>query len=139
MVAVSQTVPIHVGSIPDAVRSCSRSTGWRSSEPGDLITCNDYYRVGTHLNDVVFVRPLIVDDQVLGALTLRCHQMDLGWRGPGRLLGDKTEPLRGRPGRAADEVVLPGRAGCRGGQGVHGQHPYGAADVQRDARDQRLV
>ncbi len=63
--------------------SRSRSTGWSGFEPGDLITCNDYFRVGTHLNDVVFIRPLIVDGEVLGALTLRCHQMDLGGLAPG--------------------------------------------------------
>ena len=83
MVAVSQTVPNHVGSIPDAVRVMLEEYGLEKLRPGDLITCNDYYRVGTHLNDVVFVRPLIVDDQVLGALTLRCHQMDLGGVAPG--------------------------------------------------------
>jgi len=83
MVAVSQTVPLHVGSIPDAVRIILEEYGLESLEPGDLIACNDYFRVGTHLNDVVFVRPLIIDGELLGALTLRCHQTDLGGIAPG--------------------------------------------------------
>ena len=83
MAAVSQTVPNHVGSIPDAVRITLEEYGLDQLQSGDLITCNDYFRVGTHLNDVVFIRPLIINGELLGALTLRCHQMDLGGIAPG--------------------------------------------------------
>jgi N-methylhydantoinase B len=89
MAAVSQTVPLHVGSIPDAVRITLEEYGLEDLENGDLIACNDYYRVGTHLNDVVFIRPLILDGRLIGALALRCHQIDIGGKAPGGFQASK--------------------------------------------------
>ncbi len=89
MAAVSQTVPLHVGSIPDAVRITLEEYGLDELTSGDLIACNDYYRVGTHLNDVVFIRPLILDGRLIGALALRCHQIDIGGKAPGGFQASK--------------------------------------------------
>lgn len=89
MAAVSQTVPLHVGSIPDAVRITLEEYGLDDLSTGDLIACNDYYRVGTHLNDVVFIRPLILDGRLIGALALRCHQIDIGGKAPGGFQASK--------------------------------------------------
>lgn len=100
MVAVSQTVPVHVGSIPDAVRITLEEFGLERLAPGDVIICNDYFRVGTHLNDLVFVRPLFVDGELLGALTLRCHQMDIGGKAPGGFQASKLN-------RYEDGLALP--------------------------------
>jgi N-methylhydantoinase B len=100
MVAVSQTVPVHVGSIPDAVRITLEEFGLDRIAPGDVIICNDYFRVGTHLNDLVFVRPLFVDGDLLGALTLRCHQIDMGGKAPGGFQASKID-------RFEDGLALP--------------------------------
>jgi N-methylhydantoinase B len=104
MVAVSQTVPNHVGSIPDAVRVTLEEYGLNRLQSGDLITCNDYFRVGTHLNDVVFIRPLIIGGELLGALTLRCHQMDMGGITPGGFTVSKRD--RYEDGLAVPPVKL---------------------------------
>ena len=100
MAAVSQTVPLHVGSIPDAVRITLEEYGLENLANGDIIACNDYYRVGTHLNDVVFIRPLILDGRLLGALALRCHQIDIGGKAPGGFQASKMN-------RFEDGLTLP--------------------------------
>lgn len=119
MVAVSQTVPLHVGSIPDAVRISLEEYGIENLGSGDLIVCNDYYRVGTHLNDVVFMRPLLSDGRLIGALALRCHQIDVGGKAPGGFQVSKANrfedglslpPLRlfknGEPVKEAVSLVM---------------------------------
>ncbi|MGI9625063.1 MAG: hydantoinase B/oxoprolinase family protein [Acidimicrobiales bacterium] len=78
MPAVSATLPYFVGSLPDGVRLCFEEFGLDDLRPGDVIVVNDPYRQGTHLNDVSFMRPLFHDGQMLGALVLRCHMLDLG-------------------------------------------------------------
>jgi N-methylhydantoinase B len=100
MAAVSQTVPTHVGSIPDAVRITLEEYGLDQLAPGDVITCNDYFRVGTHLNDVVFIRPLFLDGTLIGALALRCHQIDMGGKAPGGFQASKAN-------RYEDGLALP--------------------------------
>ncbi|MEI8240590.1 MAG: hydantoinase B/oxoprolinase family protein, partial [Actinomycetota bacterium] len=67
---------------------------------GDIIACNDYYRVGTHLNDMVFIRPMIRDGRLLGAIALRCHQIDIGGKAPGGFQASKLN-------RFADGLTLP--------------------------------
>ena len=71
MAAVSQTIPLFFGSMPEAVRISLDEHGIDELVPGDVIIVNDPYRVGTHLNDVV------------GAVTIRAHMLDWGGRSIG--------------------------------------------------------
>lgn len=78
MAAVSESLPLFFGSIPDAVRIVLEEYGVDRVKPGDVILVNDYYRVGTHLNDACLIRPLFYGDELIGAVTLRAHMMDMG-------------------------------------------------------------
>lgn len=78
MVAVSETLPLFYGSIPDAVRIVIEEYGAERLRPGDLLLCNDYYRVGTHLNDICAIRPIFHQGTLVGAATVRSHQVDIG-------------------------------------------------------------
>jgi N-methylhydantoinase B len=78
MAAVSETVPLFYGSIPDAVRIVVDEYGPENLAPGDVLMVNDYYRVGTHLNDLCLIRPVFHDGQIAGVVTIRAHFLDMG-------------------------------------------------------------
>jgi N-methylhydantoinase B len=80
MAAVSETLPLFYGSIPDAVRLVLEEYGVDKLLPGDVVIVNDYYRVGTHLNDVCSIRPIFHRGELMGAVTIRAHMMDMGGR-----------------------------------------------------------
>jgi len=78
MVAVSETLPLFYGSVPDAVPLVIHEYGMDRLQPGDSILVNDYYRAGTHLNDVCQIRPLFYQGRQVGAVTIRAHMTDMG-------------------------------------------------------------
>ena len=78
MAAVSETMPLFYGSIPDAVRITMEEYGVENLKPGDVLIVNDYYRVGTHLNDAIVMRPVFHDDRIVAIVCIRAHFMDVG-------------------------------------------------------------
>jgi N-methylhydantoinase B len=78
MAAVSETMPLFYGSIPDAVRIVLDEYGADELVPGDVLIVNDYYRVGTHLNDTCLIRPVFFDGRIVGVVTVRAHFLDMG-------------------------------------------------------------
>lgn len=51
--------------------------------PGDVFAINDPYRGGTHLNDVSFIRPIFVADEIIGFAQNKGHWADIGGSVPG--------------------------------------------------------
>jgi N-methylhydantoinase B len=78
MAAVSETMPLFYGSIPDAVRIVIEEYGPDQLHPGDVLIVNDYYRVGTHLNDACLMRPVFHHDRIVAVVTVRAHFLDMG-------------------------------------------------------------
>ncbi len=78
MAAVSETMPLFYGSIPDAVRIVMDEYGTEHMVSGDVLIVNDYYRVGTHLNDTCLIRPVFYDERIVGVVTVRAHFLDMG-------------------------------------------------------------
>ena len=78
MISFSETNPLFYGSIPDAVPVALDEYGRDRLQPGDVILVNDYYRVGTHLNDVCTIRPFFYEGELLGAITIKAHLADIG-------------------------------------------------------------
>ena len=83
MAAVSQTTPLFYGSMPEAVRIALEECGLDTLVRGDLILVNDPYRVGTHLNDMCFIRPAFEGSRLIGGVTIRAHLLDIGGPVPG--------------------------------------------------------
>lgn len=82
MVAQGPDLPIHLGSMPDAVRAVVAAfTG--DVHPGDVFIHNDPYQGGSHLPDVNVVRPAFHDGLLLGYACLRAHWPDVGSATPG--------------------------------------------------------
>jgi N-methylhydantoinase B len=82
MVAQGPDLPIHLGSMPDAVRAVVAQFT-TDVHDGDVFIHNDPYFGGSHLPDVNVVRPAFHDGRLLGYACLRAHWPDVGSATPG--------------------------------------------------------
>ena len=82
MVAQGPDLPIHLGSMPDAVRAVVAAFG-ADVHDGDVFVHNDPYFGGSHLPDVNVIRPAFHDGRLLGYACLRAHWPDVGSATPG--------------------------------------------------------
>ncbi|GGG34829.1 N-methylhydantoinase B [Caldovatus sediminis] len=81
MVAQGPDLPIHLGSMPDAVRSVAQA--FPDVAEGDVFIHNDPYRGGSHLPDVNVVMPAFHGGRLLGFGCVRAHWPDVGSATPG--------------------------------------------------------
>ena len=81
MVAQGPDLPIHLGSMPDAVRSVALA--FPDVAEGDVFIHNDPYRGGSHLPDVNVVMPAWHEGRLLGFGCVRAHWPDIGSATPG--------------------------------------------------------
>jgi N-methylhydantoinase B len=82
MVAQGPDLPIHLGSMPDAVRAVVAAFS-ADVHDGDVFIHNDPYFGGSHLPDVNVVRPAFYQGQLIGYTCLRAHWPDIGSATPG--------------------------------------------------------
>ena len=64
---MSASIVLFTGTMADSVRNTVEEYGVERLEPGDVIVANDPYRNGTHVNDLLFVRPVFHDGGARGA------------------------------------------------------------------------
>ena len=81
LIAQGMTLPLHLGSIPDAMGCVGRKFG-RSVRPGDVFILNDPYEGGTHLPDFYIVKPVWLEDALIGWAATIGHQLDVGGMTP---------------------------------------------------------
>ena len=117
MVAQGPDLPIHLGSMPDAVRAVVSAFG-DDVHDGDVFIHNDPYFGGSHLPDVNVVRPAFHEGRLLGYACLRAHWPDVGSATPGsygavtEIYGEglRLPPLRlvsrGIPNIDLEKVIL---------------------------------
>ena len=116
MVAQGPDLPIHLGSMPDAVRAVIAA--FPEVEPGDAFIHNDPYNGGSHLPDVNVVAPAFYGDRLLGFGCVRAHWPDIGSATPGSYgvvtagYGDglRLPPVRlyknGQPNRDIERIIF---------------------------------
>ncbi|HEX3954461.1 MAG TPA: hydantoinase B/oxoprolinase family protein [Stellaceae bacterium] len=117
LIAQGMTLPMHLGSIPDAMRCITAKFG-NSARPGDIFILNDPYEGGTHLPDFYIVKPAWIGATLVGWAATVGHQLDVGGMTPGGNGCDATEifqeglripPLRlydgGKPVEAIFELI----------------------------------
>jgi N-methylhydantoinase B len=91
MPAMSNSLVLFVGTMTDAVRSAVVEFGPENLSEGDILMVNDPYRIGTHVNDVCFIRPVFVDGEIVAFVNLQAHMLDMGGVVPGGFAGTKTD------------------------------------------------
>ena len=116
MVAQGPDLPIHLGSMPDAVRSVAAA--FPDVTEGDVFIHNDPYRGGSHLPDVNVVMPAFHGGQLLGFGCVRAHWPDIGSATPGsygavtEIYGEglRLPPVRlyrdGKPDPNVEAIIL---------------------------------
>lgn len=83
MPAVSSSLLVFLGTMEDAVRNTIEEYGVENLRPGDVLLCNDPYRVGNHVNDTCFIRPVFHAGRPIAFVNIRAHQLDMGGITPG--------------------------------------------------------
>ncbi|MEU3528751.1 hydantoinase B/oxoprolinase family protein [Streptomyces sp. NPDC038707] len=91
MAVVSNSLTPFLGTMADAVRNTVEEFGPDRLAPGDVLICNDPYRGGTHVNDVLFTRPVFVDGRIVSFVSMRAHQLDMGGTVPGGFSATKKD------------------------------------------------
>ena len=89
-VAQAVTIPLQLGSIPNAMRTLLERFGGRF-RPGDVYIVNDPFDGASHTPDVFVVRPSFVGEALLGFSVSVAHHGDVGGRVPGSCACDSTE------------------------------------------------
>jgi N-methylhydantoinase B len=90
MVAQAKTIALHLGAVPEAMRSVLDRYG-NDLHPGDAIVLNDPYEGGMHLPDIFMFVPFFHDGALEGFCVVICHHTDVGGRVPGSNASDSTE------------------------------------------------
>ncbi len=90
MIAQGLSLPLHLGSVPDAMDAVIAKYG-DTLEPGDIVILNDPYQGGMHLPDIFMFKPVFVAGRLLGYAMLVAHHNDMGGRVPGSSAADSTE------------------------------------------------
>ena len=90
LIAQGLSLPLHLGSIPDAMDAVLAEYGATLS-PGDIVVTNDPYQGGMHLPDIFMFKPVFIGTHLLGYGVLVAHHNDMGGRVPGSSAADSTE------------------------------------------------
>lgn len=90
MIAQGHGLPMHMGSIPDAMQAVLSHFGDRWAE-GDVVILNDPYHGGMHLPDIFMFKPIFVGGYLIGYAVSVAHHNDVGGRVPGSSAADSTE------------------------------------------------
>ncbi len=91
LVANAPHIPVHLGSMGDAVRGVADKFG-PAFKPGDAYLINSPYAGGTHLPDITVVMPVFdPEGRALRYFTAaRAHHADIGGISPGSMPADST-------------------------------------------------
>ncbi|MCW4466931.1 hydantoinase B/oxoprolinase family protein [Glutamicibacter sp. MNS18] len=87
---VGKGLPCFTGTMTESVKNTVEEYGHDALRPGDVIIANDPYRTGTHVNDVLFIRPVFHESQIINFITIKAHQLDIGGSVPGGFSATKT-------------------------------------------------
>jgi N-methylhydantoinase B len=90
VVAQGCGIPIQLAAIPKVMDSIETSFAGRI-EPGDVFLVNDPMATGLHLPDLVVVRPVFLQQRLLGYAACVAHHLDIGGRAPGGVAVDSTD------------------------------------------------
>ena len=89
-VAQAVTIPLHLGSIPTAMRSLLDRFEGRMQQ-GDIYVMNDPFDGGMHTSDIYIVKPVFHAGALVGYAVTVAHHGDVGGRLPGTTACDNTE------------------------------------------------
>ena len=90
MIAQGVTIPLHLGSVPKAMKTLFERYG-DSINADDIFIMNDPFDGGMHIPDVFIIKPVFYEQERIGFAVATAHHSDLGGRVPGSSACDNTE------------------------------------------------
>ncbi len=87
---VGKGLAAFTGTMTESVKNTIEEYGAHRLAPGDVIISNDPYRIGTHVNDMLFCRPVFHEGEIVNFVTIKAHQLDIGGSVPGGFSATKT-------------------------------------------------
>ena len=78
LLAQAANCPVHLAAMQYSADAAMQRFPIESLKPGDVVSLNDPYRGGTHINDITFTMPIFFEGELLGFAVSRGHWMDLG-------------------------------------------------------------
>ncbi len=85
LIANAPHIPVHLGSMDQAVKSVSQNC---EVKPGESYILNSPTHGGTHLPDVTIITPVFFKDQLMMWVASRGHHADIGGITPGSMPGN---------------------------------------------------
>lgn len=85
VIAQSELIPMHLGTMGDVIRPCLEIYPVDTLEDGDFLISNDPYRGGQHLNDIFIFSPIFFDGRVVAFAGACAHHLDIGGVGETRI------------------------------------------------------
>ncbi len=94
LVAQAEHIPVHLGSMSVGVKNTVSFLEGVGEElnPGDVVLVNDPYIAGTHLNDLLLMKPVYHDGRMISIVSNKAHHVDVGGSTPGSI-GGRVEEL----------------------------------------------
>lgn len=89
----AEHIPVHIGSLPLGLRNTLAYLKAQGVEPcpGEMYFLNDPYLAGTHLNDVTVLRPVFLNERLIGYTANKAHHVDVGGISPASIGTKATE------------------------------------------------
>ena len=82
-IAQGLAIPVHLGSMPPAVKSMLAKYPARDLKEGDMIIMNDPYAGGQHNPDIIVLVPVVHGGETVALAVSLGHHQDVGGRTPG--------------------------------------------------------
>ena len=90
-VAQGLALPVHLGSMPPAVKAILADFPAANMSEGDVIIMNDPYLGGQHNPDIICIVPVIYHDETVALAVSLAHHQDVGGRTAGSNPTDTTD------------------------------------------------
>lgn len=90
MVAQSDSIPVHLGAMPEAVRAVMDA----GARPDEVWVINDPFCGGTHLPDITLVSPIAIGGVTVAHAVTRAHHADVGGMSAGSMPAGARELLQ---------------------------------------------
>ena len=90
-VAQGVAVPLHLGSMPPAVKTMLRQFPPHTLPEGDMLIMNDPYDGGQHHPDLLVLVPVVYRGETVAFAVSLAHHQDVGGRTPGSNPTDSTD------------------------------------------------
>ena len=89
-IAQGVAIPVHLGSLPPAVKTLLKQFPVETLKEGDAVAMNDPYAGGQHYPDIIVVVPVIFQGKTVALAASLAHHQDIGGTAPGSTPTDAT-------------------------------------------------